>query len=66
MMERLDMYAVNDNAQIWAAEAVNKLEAILKESPASRPAAADSGSNPVAAFPLNVTHLSYDGADQTR
>ena len=40
MMERL-MYAVN--AQMEAAEAVNKLEAILRESPLPEPAA-DSGS----------------------
>ena len=42
MMERL-MYAAN--AQMEAAEAVNKLEAILKESPLPEPAA-DSGSKP--------------------
>ena len=42
MMERL-MYAVN--AQMEAAEAVNKLEAILRESPLPEPAA-DSGRSP--------------------
>ena len=42
MMERL-MYAVN--AQMEAAEAVNKLEAILKESPLPEPAT-DNGSKP--------------------
>ena len=61
MMERL-MYAVN--AQMEAAEAVNKLEAILKESPLPEPAA-DSGSKPAdsgVSFE-NVT-FSYDGADR--
>ena len=61
MMERL-MYAVN--AQMEAAEAVNKLEAILRESPLPEPAA-DSGSKPAdrgISFE-NVT-FSYDGADR--
>ena len=61
MMERL-MYAVN--AQREAAEAVNKLEAILRESPLPEPAA-DSGSKPAdrgISFE-NVT-FSYDGADR--
>ena len=61
MMERL-MYAVN--AQMEAAEAVNKLEAILKESPLPEPAA-DSGSKPAGSGISfeNVT-FSYDGADR--
>ena len=61
MMERL-MYAAN--AQMEAAEAVNKLEAILKESPLPEPAA-DSGSKPADSgiFFENVT-FSYDGADR--
>ena len=61
MMERL-MYAVN--AQMEAAEAVNKLEAIFRESPLPEPAA-DSGSKPAdrgISFE-NVT-FSYDGADR--
>ena len=62
MMERL-MYAVN--AQMEAAEAVNKLEAILKESPLPEPAA-DSGSKPAGSGISfeNVT-FSYDGADRS-
>ena len=61
MMERL-MYAVN--AQMEAAEAVNKLEAILKESPLPEPAA-DSVSKPAGSGISfeNVT-FSYDGADR--
>ena len=56
------MYAVN--AQMEAAEAVNKLEAILKESPLPEPAA-DSGSKPAGSGISfeNVT-FSYDGADR--
>ena len=61
MMERL-MYAVN--AQMEAAEAVNKLEAILRESPLPEPAA-DSGSKPAGSGISfeNVT-FSYDGSDR--
>ena len=62
MMERL-MYAVN--AQMEAAEAVNKLEAILRESPLPEPAA-DSGSKPAGSGISfeNVT-FSYDGSDRS-
>ena len=61
MMERL-MYAVN--AQMEAAEAVNKLEAILKESPLPEPAA-DSGSKPAdSSISFENVTFSYDGADR--
>ena len=61
MMERL-MYAVN--AQMEAAEAVNKLEAILKESPLPEPAA-DSGSKPAdSGISFENVTFSYDGADR--
>ena len=61
MMERL-MYAVN--AQMEAAEAVNKLEAILKESPFPEPAA-DSGSKPAdSSISFENVTFSYDGADR--
>ena len=61
MMERL-MYAVN--AQMEAAEAVNKLEAILKESPLPEPAA-DSGSKPAGSgISFENATFSYDGADR--
>ena len=61
MMERL-MYAVN--AQMEAAEAVNKLEAILKESPLPEPAA-DSGSRPAdSGISFENVTFSYDGADR--
>ena len=61
MMERL-MYAVN--AQMEAAEAVNKLEAILKESPLPEPAA-DSGSKPEdSGISFENVTFSYDGADR--
>ena len=68
MMERL-MYAVN--AQMEAAEAVNKLEAILKELPLPEPAAdsgskpADSGSKPAdSGISFENVTFSYDGADR--
>ena len=61
MMERL-MYAVN--AQMEAAEAVNKLEAILRESPLPEPAA-DSGSKPAdCGISFENITFSYDGADR--
>ena len=61
MMERL-MYAVN--AQMEAAEAVNKLEAILKESPLPEPAA-DSGNKPAdSSISFENVTFSYDGADR--
>ena len=61
MMERL-MYAVN--AQMEAAEAVNKLEAILKESPLPEPAA-DRGSKPTdSSISFENVTFSYDGADR--
>ena len=61
MMERL-MYAAN--AQMEAAEAVNKLEAILKESPLPEPAA-DSGSKPAdSGISFENVTFSYDGADR--
>ena len=61
MMERL-MYAVN--AQMEAAEAVNKLEAILRESPLPEPAA-DSGSKPAdSGISFENVTFSYDGADR--
>ena len=61
MMERL-MYAVN--AQMEAAEAVNKLEAILKEFPLPEPAA-DSGSKPAdSGISFENVTFSYDGADR--
>ena len=61
MMERL-MYAAN--AQMEAAEAVNKLEAILKESPLPEPAA-DSGSKPAdSSISFENVTFSYDGADR--
>ncbi len=63
MMERL-MYAVN--AQMEAAEAVNKLEAILRESPFPEPAA-DSGSKPAdSGISFENVTFSYDGADRAR
>ena len=62
MMERL-MYAVN--AQMEAAEAVNKLEAILKESPLPEPAA-DSGSKPAdSGISFENVTFSYDGSDRS-
>ena len=62
MMERL-MYAAN--AQMEAAEAVNKLEAILKESPLPEPAA-DSGSKPAdSSISFENVTFSYDGADRS-
>ena len=61
MMERL-MYAVN--AQMEAAEAVNKLEEILKESPLPEPAA-DSGSKPAdSGISFENVTFSYDGAER--
>ena len=61
MMERL-MYAVN--AQMEAAEAVNKLEAILRESPLPEPAA-DSGSKPAdSGISFENVTFSYDGAER--
>lgn len=61
MMERL-MYAVN--AQMEAAEAVNKLEAILKESPLPEPAA-DSESKPAdSGISFENVTFSYDGSDR--
>ena len=61
MMERL-MYAVN--AQMEAAEAVNKLEAILRESSLPEPAA-DSGSKPAdSGISFENVTFSYDGADR--
>ena len=61
MMERL-MYAVN--AKMEAAEAVNKLEAILKESPLPEPVA-DSGSKPAdSGISFENVTFSYDGADR--
>ena len=61
MMERL-MYAVN--AQMEAAEAVNKLEVILRESPLPEPAA-DSGSKPAdSGISFENVTFSYDGADR--
>ena len=61
MMERL-MYAAN--AQMEAAEAVNKLEAILKESPLPEPGA-DSGSKPAdSSISFENVTFSYDGADR--
>ena len=61
MMERL-MYAVN--AQMEAAEAVNKLEAILKEFPLPEPAA-DSGSKPAdSGISFENVTFSYDGSDR--
>ena len=61
MMERL-MYAVN--AQMEAAEAVNKLEAILRESPLPEPAA-DSGNKPAdSSISFENVTFSYDGADR--
>ena len=61
MMERL-MYAVN--AQMEAAEAVNKLEAILKESPLPEPAA-NGGSKPAdSGISFENVTFSYDGADR--
>ena len=61
MMERL-MYAVN--AQMEAAEAVNKLEAILRESPLPEPAA-DRGSKPTdSSISFENVTFSYDGADR--
>ena len=62
MMERL-MYAAN--AQMEAAEAVNKLEAILKESPLPE-SAADSGSKPAdSSISFENVTFSYDGADRS-
>ena len=56
------MYAVN--AKMEAAEAVNKLEAILKESPLPEPAA-DSGSKPAdSGISFENVTFSYDGADR--
>ena len=61
MMERL-MYAVN--AQMEAAEAVNKLEAILRESPLPEPAA-DSGNKPAdSSISFENVTFSYDGAER--
>ena len=61
MMERL-MYAVN--AQMEAAEAVNKLETILRESLLPEPAA-DSGSKPAdSSISFENVTFSYDGADR--
>ena len=61
MMERL-MYAAN--AQMEAAEAVNKLDAILRESPLPEPAA-DSGSKPAdSGISFENVTFSYDGADR--
>ena len=56
------MYAVN--AQMEAAEAVNKLGAILRESPLPEPAA-DSGSKPAdSGISFENVTFSYDGADR--
>ena len=56
------MYAAN--AQMEAAEAVNKLEAILKESPLPEPGA-DSGSKPAdSSISFENVTFSYDGADR--
>ena len=61
MMERL-MYAVN--AQMEAAEAVNKLEAILKESPLPEPVG-NRGSKPAdSSISFERVTFSYDGADR--
>ena len=61
MMERL-MYAVN--AQMEAAEAVNKLEVILRESPLPEPAA-DSGNKPAdSSISFENVTFSYDGAER--
>ena len=59
MMERL-MYAVN--AKMEAAEAVKKLEAILKESPLPEPAPADRKSPADSSISFDNVTFTYDGA----